>query len=314
MKLLCLSAASSETPTAAASSKTPSATSPASASRRSVAASTAWRAIAATSTTEASSHVTTAATAAATSTASTAAHIWALRQRRQLFARFNSNARLARRRLFGLGGEFVHELGWHVEHRRHVILTQSQSAKLQVAFVHALTQKVPDIRRRSNLHVARLEYHRRLSRMRREKRTLTQFAMSGKLCDGHRQHFHGIPAFFAVTILAFEQVPGDIHEELRRALVHFADLLTRNLTRRLGHLGRLRRTDANEFESTLAFDVWHSPLRTRSAERYGDSCGSRAPGSSRTVNVRLRILWWFALNHELDAGNVQTTRRDISGN
>ena len=149
--------------------------------------------------------------------------------------------------------------------------------------------------------------------MRRQQRALTQLAVSGQLGDGHGEHLDRIATFLAVAVFSLEQIACDIHEELRGALVHLANLLPGDFTGSLGHLRRLRRSDANKLETTLALDVRHRPLRPRRAERDADTGRAGSPRATRSVNVRLGILWRFALNDELDAVDVQTSRRDVGG-
>lgn len=125
-----------------------------------------------------------------------------------------------------------------------------------------------------------------------------------------RQSF--LESLFSVTIILLDQVFGSLLEKTQYFLVDFGQLFGGLLKRGFDQVVRLGHANLLELDSCLILDLLNLHLvlvRVKGDASSGATCSR---GSTRPMNVRFRLFWRFNLNDEVDTGNVQASRSDIS--
>lgn len=120
-----------------------------------------------------------------------------------------------------------------------------------------------------------------------------------------------LKCFFFITIVLIDQYFCNILKQRENIFVHILKVFKNTFGRSFDDVFRLRHTNSFESNSCLIFNFLNELVSLFGVESNASSGFTCSSSSSRSMNVRLSILWWFNLNNEINIFDIKTSGGNI---
>lgn len=119
-------------------------------------------------------------------------------------------------------------------------------------------------------------------------------------------------SFLGITSMVCDQLISSLGEERNDFRVDFLQLFNNTEARSLDDLLGLGHANFLHGDAGNLLDVLEGHLLLVCVESDAHTRTTSSRRSSRAMDVSLRVLWWFNLNHKVHRGDIQTSGGDVS--